>query len=70
MARFEIGDRVRINITIGSIYNKVGTITGYAQMHICCPGECYPTPRWRVELDTGDCISVSENCLNPAGEDE
>ena len=65
MARFKIGDRVRINITIGRIYDKSGTITGYAQMQYSVPGQCYSMPRWKVQLDDGECISIHEKYLNP-----
>lgn len=65
MARFTIGSRVRINVTIGSIYNKTGTIVGYAQIQNASSGECYTTPVWRILLDGGRCISISEKYLNP-----
>lgn len=65
MARFKIGDRVRVIITIGSIYDKAGTITGYAQMQYSVPGQCYSTPSWKVRLDDGETISINERYLNP-----
>lgn len=65
MARFKIGDRVRVSITIGRIYNKTGIITGYAQMQYSVPGQCYSTPSWKVRLSDGEEISISETYLNP-----
>lgn len=65
MARFKIGDRVRVNITIGSIYDKAGTITGYAQIQYSIAGQCYSMPNWKVRLDDGESISINERYLNP-----
>lgn len=65
MAKFKIGDRVRVSITIGRIYNKTGTITGYAQMQYSVVGQCYSMPSWKVYLDDGETISISERYLNP-----
>ena len=68
MTRFNIGDRVRVNITIGSIYDKTGIITGYAQAQYGTAGQLYNVPSWKVQLDEGECISLSEKYLNPATE--
>jgi len=65
MARFKIGDKVRVNITIGSIYDKVGTITGYAQIQYGVVGQCYSMPSWKVRLDNGESISINERYLSP-----
>lgn len=65
MARFKIGDRVRVCITIGRIYDKAGTITGYEQMQYAVTGQCYETPCWKVRLDDGEEISLHEKYLNP-----
>ena len=65
MARFKIGDRVRVCITIGSIYDKVGTITGYAQTQYDVPGQLYSVPSWKVLLDDGETIGINERYLNP-----
>ena len=67
MARFKIGDRVKVNITIGSVFDKSGTITDYAQMQYEAPGQCYSVPSWKVQLDNGECISISEKYLGPDG---
>lgn len=64
MARYKIGDRVRVNITIGSIYDKTGTITGYAQAQYSARGQIFNTPNWKVILDDGECISINERHLN------
>lgn len=64
MARFRIGDRVKVNVTVGSIYDKCGTIIGYAQTQYFVSGQCYPAPRWRVLLDNDECISIDEKYLN------
>lgn len=65
MARFKIGDRVNVNITIGDIYGKIGEIVGYASLQLGDPyGVCYSTPRWKVKLDNGKTISLSEKYLN------
>lgn len=68
MAKFNIGDRVRVNITIGSIYDKSGTITSYAQVQYESIGQCYTVPRWRVQLDDGESICIRERYLNPERE--
>jgi len=65
MARFKIEDRVTVIVTIGSIYNKSGIITDYAQMQYAVSGQCYPVPSWKVRLDDGECISISEKYLSP-----
>ena len=65
MARFKVGDRVRVNITIGSIYDKAGIITGRAQMQYNVPGQCYTAPIWKVRLDCGESISIKEAYLGP-----
>lgn len=64
MSRFKIGDRVKVNITIGEIYDKTGIITGYAQMQYERIGQCYSMPNWKVQLDNGECISINERYLN------
>lgn len=68
MARFKIGDRVRVCITIGRIYDKAGTITGYAQMQYSVPGQCYSMSSWKVRLDNGEVISINERHLSPGKE--
>ena len=65
MARFKVGDRVRVNATVGQIYDKAGTITGNAQMQRTIPGECYITLRYKVRLDDGKEIDLHEKYLNP-----
>ena len=65
MARFRLGDRVRVIVTIGNIYDKAGTITGYAQMQCSAAGQVYTMPNWKVKLDNGECISISERYLAP-----
>ncbi len=64
MAKYKIGDRIKINITIGHIYDQGGIITGYAQMQYECAGQCYTVPNWKVQLDNGECISINERYLN------
>ena len=53
MARFKMGDRVLINVTSGSIYDKAGKIIGLGQMQNFNPKECYFTFNYKVELDDG-----------------
>ena len=65
MGRFKIGDRVRVNVTIGSIYDKAGIIVGLASMQTFDEGQCYLTPNWKVRLDNDHCIALSERYLNP-----
>ena len=65
MARFKIGDRVRINITIGGIYDKAGTIADYAQKQYYVSGQLSSMPNWKVRLDDGEIISINEMYLNP-----
>lgn len=65
MARFRIGDRIKVNVTIGSIYDKAGTITGYAQAQHVTAGQLYSSPNWSVQLDDGEVISINERYLNP-----
>lgn len=67
MARFKIGDRVKANITIGGIYDKTGEIIGYASIQTgSFFGEYYSTPRWKVKLEDGEVISLSEKYLGAA----
>ena len=63
--KIKIGDRVKVNATIVSIYNKAGSIIGYAQMQYVRPGQCYSMPSWEVLLDNGECIELNERYLNP-----
>lgn len=65
MARFKIGDRVRVNVTIGEIYDETGTIVGYGQMQMQVYGQCYSMPSWKIQLDNGECITLNEKYLNP-----
>ena len=64
MARFKIGDRVKVNATIGAIYDKVGTIVSHGQVQMWSSGQCYSMPSWKIQLDNGDCISLNEKYLN------
>lgn len=63
MARFQIGDRVKVNVTIGEIYDKTGTIVGYGQVQLERLGQIYSMPSWKIQLDNGTCISLSEMYL-------
>ena len=65
MARFKIGDRVKVNITKGKIYNKCGVIAGYGKMQQFFGGQCYSMPNWKIKLDCGECICINERYLNP-----
>lgn len=65
MARFKTGDRVRVNITIGSIYDRCGTIIDHVQSPYFIYGQIYSTPSWKVQFDNGECITINERYLNP-----
>ena len=62
--RFKPGDRVRINVTVGDLYNKTGTVIGLGSNQCFVQSQCYPTFNYKIKLDEGKEISIHERFLN------